>query len=1180
MTFTVTYNGNGASGQVPVDSNIYAATGGGTVNDGVNDTTKAPYEQTDSNGNPLGIVTGNLTLGGATFLYWNTKADGSGVIHGWPADTSFLFPAQATNLTLWAQWAITTGLPNNGVTTHYTFAYDSSLQASGLEPGRTKTLMGASEADYAIMSNPMTGWFPGVTPSGPSPIPVYVTRLTGGANNTGTIRLRPNTTDPNELRCLLIAEVTESFMHGQNKGWGFLPGVSNEESCGEALSLFLTQQFELSQGIAGPYTAFPGNNWLNSSLPVANSASTRFYSGDNAAPQGYDYRIARRLCELRCGRTPATALERAARSCSSITCSTNSDSRSSRSSPLHLVTRTVCSIPQPRCAASIRTSPATPAIPSRIFAQLLATRPFHPGQVSAVPDPNPDDPWPLASLAVLERQEHLSATTRSPTSSTNSAGLYTNGFYLALDGFNRQVLGNNPTPATPTIAFGGVTVQPSAPPTVIYQFADPRIPQRVLFNYDIHFAPPPALGAFPASGETPVPGNASITVLSQAFPAQTEFFFLAGADPYFANVQPNPLNPTNQNLPWLSQDLRVFTATPGAVGGQFPVPSRQYVAPSSYPVPPGAPTFVENSTAYGDYDIQGAYGYVTNLIGYLNEAYGDPSKADPFDINNSILPGQTSAYTGDSSVTPGAKTSGTTYNNYNFAVARVRLRGSSGPSGTASGIKVFFRLWQTQTADTDWNPGYTYLSDDPTGLNPQYPKSPPDNHTIPFFALGNYPVLNDTPNNQTITINQSDQQWAYFACFLNLYDQNFSVNGQSVQQQFAQGTHHCLVAEIACKDAPIQNVGSATETTENSAQLAQRNLQVTTSANPGNLATHRIPQTFDIRRTDPKVPGLGLSMVPDELMIDWGNAPSGCSANIYWPGANATEILSISSRIYGALVLSAADSHTIRCTTVHGVTYVPIPPGTGESLAGLLTIDLPATVVKGQEFNIVVRRIGTRLVAVTAPPPPPQVQIITREEPAKEAVKVPASILQRLRTERYVIGSFQVKIPVKSKGDMLPAEETTLAIFKARLAAMSPTNRWRPVLERYIGLLAARVDGLGGNASAIPPSFQGSVGGKPAQGGHDGDYSRHREKWVEHTGKISDLIFDHFGDFEGFILTTEEREHRFLSREIEIRTLAEWVWFERLRITVFAEGGGPLRPVKIIVREPPAPFNDWRGRHG
>lgn len=40
-----------------------------TVYDGINDTTKPPYEQTDSHGNSLNIVTGNLTKTGATFLY-------------------------------------------------------------------------------------------------------------------------------------------------------------------------------------------------------------------------------------------------------------------------------------------------------------------------------------------------------------------------------------------------------------------------------------------------------------------------------------------------------------------------------------------------------------------------------------------------------------------------------------------------------------------------------------------------------------------------------------------------------------------------------------------------------------------------------------------------------------------------------------------------------------------------------------------------------------------------------------------------------------------------------------------------------------------------------------------------------------------------------------------------------
>ena len=61
-------------------------------------------------------------------------------------------------------------------------------------------------------------------------------------------------------------------------------------------------------------------------------------------------------------------------------------------------------------------------------------------------------------------------------------------------------------------------------------------------------------------------------------------------------------------------------------------------------------------------------------------------------------------------------------------------------------------------------------------------------------------------------------------------------------------------------------------------------------------------------------------------------------------------------------------------------------------------------------------------------------------------------------------------------------------------------------------------------------------------------------------------------DFEGFILDTGEGERRYFSRETEIRTLAERVWAERLRIIVVADCDHPERPRTIIIREPPAPF--------
>lgn len=74
------------------------------------------------------------------------------------------------------------------------------------------------------------------------------------------------------------------------------------------------------------------------------------------------------------------------------------------------------------------------------------------------------------------------------------------------------------------------------------------------------------------------------------------------------------------------------------------------------------------------------------------------------------------------------------------------------------------------------------------------------------------------------------------------------------------------------------------------------------------------------------------------------------------------------------------------------------------------SIDLPPTVVKGQEFDVVIRRITTRI---------PPILIGFRPKAA-----------QAEPNWRYVIGTFQVKIPVSTADAILPDEENTLAIFK------------------------------------------------------------------------------------------------------------------------------------------------------
>ena len=814
MSYTVTYNGNTSDGgSVPVDSNTYNAD------------------------DPVVTVlgAGSLSKTGDIFAYWNTAADGSGTVYG-PGATFTI----TSDVTLYAEWYTTAGLEDKyglgaGVTQHYTFRYDASVAASGLEPARTNSVIDNAEADFTIMSE----WFGNLelSPKIHTPYPIFVANLGGGAGTGGqypniSTTLKGGTGDASLLRYLIVSEITEVLMYVQGQGWSD-PGGADEQSCGEALSRFLAQQFLVTTGLGVSQPGYDvSSRWLNSSLPVSDPHSTQLggqwttlpalidnvvttFSVVNALAEPYQLTF---IIQIDDEQMLVTSVDATAntytvtRAYNGTTAASHSAKASvrknwgSRTDYVNVTLQYEHGQDAPAGCAMlflyylqvqlgftsikqiIASAPGAANVsnflrgvyqkltgdgsdPFPFFAQLLANA-YPPDKFASISGPNPDNPWPLASFGYWGVKDTFGPDEVSDLLKPPSNGVYANGFSLSLEGFNTQVLGTTAPKPPPTIAFGGVTAVPAASGAVTTQFSNPKIPQRILFNYDIQFTPP--LGTFPATGQPPTPaqGNASITVLGTTFEATTEFFFLAGADPYFTNVQRTASASGlagNQSAPWLSQDLRVFTATPGQPGNQIPVPSPQYIAPAQYPVPPGAPSFVENN-AYGDYDIQGAYTYITNLITYLNKYYGDPSKVDPFDISNSILPGQLTAYTGDSSVAPGTNANGTTYNNYNFAIARVRLQGTVGPSGAASGVKVFFRLWQTQTADTDWNPSYTYLSDDPTGLNPQYPKAPSDNHTIPFFATANYPVLDDIPNNQTITIEQGDTQWAYFGCFLNLYD--------------------------------------------------------------------------------------------------------------------------------------------------------------------------------------------------------------------------------------------------------------------------------------------------------------------------------------------------------------------------------------------------------------------------
>jgi hypothetical protein len=79
----------------------------------------------------------------------------------------------------------------------------------------------------------------------------------------------------------------------------------------------------------------------------------------------------------------------------------------------------------------------------------------------------------------------------------------------------------------------------------------------------------------------------------------------------------------------------------------------------------------------------------------------------------------------------------------------------------------------------------------------------------------------------------------------------------------------------------------------------------------------------------------------------------------------------------------------------------------------------------------------------------------------------------------------------------------------------------------------------------------------------------------EYTGKIEALVYDHFGDFDGFVLELHDGEtRRFESREGEIEELVREAWEDRIVTTVVVETEHRHRPLSILLKR----SSGWRSR--
>jgi hypothetical protein len=672
--------------------------------------------------------------------------------------------------------------------------------------------------------------------------------------------------------------------------------------------------------------------------------------------------------------------------------------------------------------------------------------------------------------------------------------------------------------------------------------------QRFTFKYDLDFGTDPNDPAFSFGGATKfVTLSAAVADVS----GSGEIELIKQPDPFMLHGDPA----------WLSVDLRVFVMSPGEskfghTMGSTAADAADFIQRVSKDLTTG------NGTAAA-------------------QSFDDPSVLSPDEEGSALY-----VYPQNDSNAPV----------FNFALARVRYIGLIG----ANNVRVFFRLFQAQTTSGayDFPPGASYRR---AAHNPDGQPIPlagiqgNEYVTLPFFAL---PRINTTTkkmdkqtdshtvagkvlgNVQHITAHANGSEVdTFFGCWLDINQPTSNVIPATVdaahpdgpfqsvtnpplpvQQAILKSLHQCLIAEVAFDPVTIP-LG---KDPGNWDKLAQRNLAWS------DVGSAVAVTPFEIR---PTPVGLAQGQRADELMIDWGETPHGSVATLFLPAASADEILDLASRMYASHHLTRLDDHTLQ-VPAGGITYVPIPPGSGPDYAGLLAVEPPEN-VKERGFTVVVRQV-TNASAARLRRGELQEEAAAGAKKKKKGKAAEAVTQEGFmgRSEydvlewRRVLGAFQLTAPVRPKQTLLVREERQLSVLRWIAEAIPRDSRWHPVFERYVDVIGDRVIAFGGDPTRVLPSPYGWP--KHEHEPHpDPGHLPPGEEREGHRGKIAGLLFDRFGDFEGFVLETDEGERRYFSRERDVEALAERAWRERLRVTVYAERDDPRRAASIMLWEPP-----------
>jgi hypothetical protein len=389
---------------------------------------------------------------------------------------------------------------------------------------------------------------------------------------------------------------------------------------------------------------------------------------------------------------------------------------------------------------------------------------------------------------------------------------------------------------------------------------------------------------------------------------------------------------------------------------------------------------------------------------------------------------------------------------YNFAVARVRYRASTDLEAGAA--RVFFRMfdWQTTSMEFDENTTYRQVNDAAPLLG-----FGPDNGnevvSIPFFSVARIgtaspetgSMVNQSPDPAPSFEGNQLEVRRYYGAWLDFNqttrrfprslasagDNGPYANAVSIME-LVRNDHPCIVAEIVVATDNIEPGA----TPEGSERLAQRNITIVSSNNPGWPAAHTVQTTFDVKLSQhhPTSPGLSTHAAgPDELVFSLSELPAGTTASLYLPGVSASEVLRLSAA-HGGRIYPLIDEHTI-ALAAGGAVYLALPGDPGDRIAGLLTVTLPEGVSVGQTYRVVARQLSHR----------------------------------RQRVE----GTFELLIPVKTVADNVRIDGRRLSIWRHIFSTMPTTDRAYPIFVRLIKQLEDRLTAVGVDPGLVKPSPAG-----------------------------------------------------------------------------------------------------------